>query len=87
MPLSKPTRVLTSRTLPVTEIREGDEFHADGTHYWTAYADATAVRRGNEWVIAIDVQHFPDRGLATRYWNADDELTIKRPRVIAGQEN
>jgi hypothetical protein len=61
-------------TIPVSEIREGDELIANGITYWTAVRNAN--RSGGK--IHLDVQYV-DGGTGTRVWdNPFDEVTVTR---------
>jgi hypothetical protein len=72
--------VRVKHTIKTQDIRENDEFWDDeGKHYWTAKADAVI----DGYMVRVNIQHHPDSGLDRRWFNVDDEITIKRPREVA----
>lgn len=71
--------MLETITIAVSEIQEGDEFHAPltGDVCWIALEPSVTDHRGT----SVQVQHWPDGGIGPpREWiDSTDTLTIRRP--------
>lgn len=58
-------------------IREGDEWHFDRKHYWTAIGDARV--EGDR--ARVEVQ-YADGGRSVREWHVDQLVRVVRPIKI-----